>query len=147
MAWESVFFVHISNDFNGSTILSCLFFLLRNKCRVFWGAADLFRKMYLTRSRFTFFPVHIDGGYTTWTAWSTCSVSCGSSDAVHTRSRSCTNPRPLNNGLNCTQQALGGTVEVQPCGRGRCPGIKCLLSLAFVFALFFNFEKVFLIFF
>ena len=67
--------------------------------------------------------VHIDGGYTTWTAWSTCSVTCGSSDAVHARSRSCTNPRPLNNGLNCTQQGLGGTVEVQPCGRSQCPGM------------------------
>jgi len=64
--------------------------------------------------------VDINGGYTTWTEWVPCSVTCGSSDAVHTRTRTCTNPAPLNNGLNCIQQGLGVETETRPCGRDSC---------------------------
>ncbi|XP_065934945.1 uncharacterized protein [Magallana gigas] len=57
----------------------------------------------------------IDGGFSLWGAWSSCTVSCGSGTSI--RSRSCTNPSPLFGGKNCT----GNSEQIIDCNIQLCP--------------------------
>ena len=47
----------------------------------------------------------IDGGWSSWGAWSCCGATSRS------RSRACTSPSPLNGGAQCT----GGAIEADSC--------------------------------
>jgi hypothetical protein len=64
--------------------------------------------------------VPINGGYSSWQPWSTCSVSCGRGSMV--RSRLCNNPSPLNGGMKC--EILGPSIEYQQCDMDPCVGPK-----------------------
>lgn len=56
----------------------------------------------------------IDGGFSDWSDWSTCSDKC-----KQERSRDCTNPKPKNGGNHC----LGATGEEQECtDNEKCKG-------------------------
>ncbi|KAL9972544.1 hypothetical protein ACROYT_G018872 [Oculina patagonica] len=56
----------------------------------------------------------VDGGYTQWSEFSPCSVSCGK--GTKTRTRSCTNPPPSNGGKPCAAPAS----ENAECNLGDC---------------------------
>lgn len=57
----------------------------------------------------------IDGRYTPWSQWSTCSVTCGS--GIRKRQRTCTDPKPSCNGKSCRGCAVDTQVcNTQPCG-------------------------------
>ncbi|CAH3018448.1 unnamed protein product, partial [Porites evermanni] len=60
----------------------------------------------------------VNGGYSNWGHWSACSRTCAG--GLQNRSRSCTNPKPANGGMDCTR--LGPASEERRCNRQRCPG-------------------------
>ena len=51
----------------------------------------------------------VQGGWSTWSRWSYCNVTCGAGH--RTRTRSCNNPKPQNGGLEC----LGEAEQVEEC--------------------------------
>ncbi|TRY86462.1 hypothetical protein DNTS_025547, partial [Danionella cerebrum] len=61
----------------------------------------------------------VDGGWTPWSLWSNCPVTCGS--GLQIRSRACINPPPRNNGTNCT----GPERDTQSCNAGPCLDDLC----------------------
>ena len=56
----------------------------------------------------------VDGGWTTWSDWSACPVTCDS--GLQKRHRSCTNPTPLRQGNHC----FGDAMDVQLCKEKPC---------------------------
>ncbi|XP_033736371.1 uncharacterized protein LOC117324562 [Pecten maximus] len=60
----------------------------------------------------------IDGGWTSWGGWTTCTVTCGGGSQE--RVRSCTNPTKQYGGADCPNLSTGAT-SVQACGTINCP--------------------------
>lgn len=60
-------------------------------------------------------PCPIHGGLTTWTAWSTCTKTCGLGSRA--RTRTCSNPTPQHGGRSCS----GSTRESTSCFLKYCP--------------------------
>ncbi|AWP20966.1 putative SCO-spondin-like [Scophthalmus maximus] len=61
----------------------------------------------------------VDGGWTPWSVWSDCSVTCGLGAQV--RTRACINPPPRNNGSHCS----GPERETQECHTLPCLDDLC----------------------
>ena len=61
-----------------------------------------------------------DGGYSEWSSFGNCSVTCENETGIKVRTRICNNPEPKENGLNCTQQRLGDAIEEVTC-KGATP--------------------------
>ncbi|XP_058943143.2 probable endochitinase [Pocillopora verrucosa] len=57
----------------------------------------------------------VDGGWSDWSVWGPCTVTCGG--GTQARNRSCTNPPPSNGGKKCT----GPDTETQQCQTMICP--------------------------
>ncbi|XP_053098888.1 hemicentin-1 isoform X3 [Hemicordylus capensis] len=58
----------------------------------------------------------VDGNWSSWQPWSTCSASCGGGE--QTRSRLCNNPSPSNSGRPCP----GDNSQISKCNIQTCPG-------------------------
>jgi hypothetical protein len=66
----------------------------------------------------------VNGGFTEWSDWSICTVTCGSGTIQ--RTRECSNPEPANNGSDC----FGLTVEAKECSMPTtCQGILLVVVL------------------
>lgn len=61
--------------------------------------------------------VSVNGVWTDWSVWSTCSVTCGTGKQV--RTRTCTNPAPQNGGQNC----IGDSREEKSCNTQSCSNV------------------------
>lgn len=61
------------------------------------------------------FTFVVDGGYSSWTNWGTCTVSCGGGTQVKTRR--CDSPTPQYGGAQC----VGASSETQNCNTHNCP--------------------------
>ena len=61
---------------------------------------------------FILYPVH--GGWSSWSAWGGCPVTCGGS--LERRDRTCTNPRPALFGDHC----FGDNHEIRICATNSC---------------------------
>ena len=64
----------------------------------------------------------VDGGWSSWTDWGQCSVTCA--EGVRLRHRSCDHPSPQRGGSDCP----GNDVESMPCVLSPCPG-NCRAAL------------------
>ena len=61
----------------------------------------------------------VDGIWSSWSAWTACSKTCGK--GIQTRTRICDNPKPANNGTFC----LGDGVQEQICNTSiACQGMQ-----------------------
>ncbi|XP_078662008.1 SCO-spondin-like [Branchiostoma floridae x Branchiostoma belcheri] len=60
-------------------------------------------------------PCPIDGGWSPWSSWSPCDVTC--EEGQRRRTRQCDHPRPRYGGRNCT----GDAVQVVRCSGPTCP--------------------------
>ena len=61
------------------------------------------------------FNALVDGGWTTWSNWSACDVTCGGGTIV--RTRNCSEPPPAHGGLACE----GDDVSEEACAVEECP--------------------------
>lgn len=59
----------------------------------------------------------IDGNWSDWGAWGTCSVTCGG--GIYSRARTCSNPAPANGGLDCP----GSPGDFGDCNTAACPTV------------------------
>nr|XP_058970077.1 uncharacterized protein LOC131796502 [Pocillopora verrucosa] len=66
--------------------------------------------------RSCFAPCPVDGGFGLWSAWATCSKTCGT--GTKSRSRLCNNPVPASGGENCTADFT----QARSCQLRSCPG-------------------------
>ena len=58
----------------------------------------------------------MDGGFSEWTDFSTCTATCGG--GIQKRTRECNNPKPENGGKDC----VGLKEETRGCKNDFCPG-------------------------
>ena len=58
----------------------------------------------------------VNGGWSTWSAWGSCSVTCA--EGVSQRQRLCNHPEPSRGGSNC----IGENIQQRPCVAPACPG-------------------------
>ncbi|XP_074625789.1 coadhesin-like [Acropora palmata] len=59
-----------------------------------------------------------DGGYSGWSDWSACSVTCGG--GLMWKQRQCNNPKPSGDGKTCKEQSLGPNKESKACNTQKC---------------------------
>lgn len=59
----------------------------------------------------------VNGGYSEWSEFTGCSLTCGVGVAV--RERGCNNPIPKGNGKDCS--SLGPSTETKECKLADCP--------------------------
>ncbi|CAC5415827.1 Coadhesin,Hemicentin-1,Thrombospondin-2,Mucin-like protein [Mytilus coruscus] len=96
----------------------------RTKCGAFgWKRCRRSRRVYYQSYKIcTRKCPSVDGKWSSWTSWrgwSKCTKNCGTGGQVRTRTRSCTNPRPLNGGKQCPGLTTG--VERRQCNTNPCP--------------------------
>ncbi|XP_060600666.1 thrombospondin-2-like, partial [Ruditapes philippinarum] len=57
----------------------------------------------------------VDGHWGSWSAWSSCDVTC--ENGTQTRSRTCSDPAPAHGGIDC----IGSNITTKSCSRKLCP--------------------------
>ena len=71
---------------------------------------------YDTLCMYLAFTIAVNGGWGSWTSWSSCDATCGGGQ--RTRQRYCDNPVPSGGGSDCA----GSSSQQQICNTVNCPG-------------------------
>lgn len=58
----------------------------------------------------------VNGNWSGWSSWGSCSVSACGQTGTHNRTRACNNPIPQNGGANC----VGSSIETEDCSTPAC---------------------------
>jgi len=101
---------------------TAIVYIESNACRVCSAFDATFAKLlwplfaFIIQTRMLVFFILVDGGWSQWGEWSSCSTTCDY--GVKTRSRSCTDPVPQQNGNPCN----GSDEDSQQCILSYCPG-------------------------
>ena len=75
------------------------------------------KKLLISHDLFTpFFHPPVDGGWSAWTSFGSCSKTCNGGTKL--RTRSCSNPAPAHGGNPCT----GSASDSSSCNAQACPG-------------------------
>ena len=78
----------------------------------------------------------VNGGFSLWSTWTTCSKTCGTGS--QSRRRTCSNPVPADGGQNCT----GEYKQAKSCKLTSCPGKYVMLSLVSLLKAFLFVSRV-----
>jgi hypothetical protein len=70
----------------------------------------------------------VDGQWSAWSAWGSCSVNACGQSGTQSRTRTCTNPAPANGGANC----VGSASDTQACSTAACPTVTVTAGAASV---------------
>ena len=91
---------------------------LNNSTYTHLQMSNLIELYYIIKSQFLCCScVTVDGGWTQWSSWSSCSKTCGVGSS--TRTRTCTNPAPKKGGADC----VGPNKRTNICNTTiACPG-------------------------
>jgi len=73
---------------------------------------------YVRFTNYIYLIITVDGAWSVWEDWGTCSVTCNK--GTRTRTRTCDNPPPANRGDDCQ----GSAQQTSECVLNQCPG-KC----------------------
>ena len=79
----------------------------------------------------TTWPYTVDGGYSPWSDFGECSVTCG--EGVQQHERRCDSPQPLFGGKICDELELGPSIETKACVLDSCPGEIIVLEILLIF--------------
>ena len=60
----------------------------------------------------------VDGNYSEWSEYSSCSVTCG--EGTRHRQRACNNPAPSSGGKSCFEGGLGPDIQTVACSGPPC---------------------------
>jgi hypothetical protein len=72
--------------------------------------------------------IDVDGGYSKWSDWTTCSKTCGG--GVKGRERTCTNPKPDGKGKDCSK--VGPGEQTANCAENACPDRKLIYTTSYI---------------
>ena len=78
---------------------------------------------YFIQNSFLFYKT-VNGGYSDWSDYGECSVTCG--EGSQQRDRKCNNPSPKHGGLDC----VGENTQSRSCKEVPCPGNFKLMSFS-----------------
>ena len=92
---------------------------------IFLSRADLSLSRAAKKQIYSCYIPEIDGQWSMWSAWATCSQTCGGGSLV--RSRLCDNPSPQHSGADCQ----GPSYELQSCNTHCCKYLQISKKLSF----------------
>ena len=90
-------------------------FLMRKQLFYTCGKATILADLKMI---FFFYSNKVDGGWSLWSNFTRCSRTCDV--GTKKRVRTCTNPKPKNDGKSCE----GNPIEVEQCFDIECPGLS-----------------------
>ena len=103
-------YTHISSD--RLTQVNVTMYLLLN---MVYSLITYFFLIFLAKMQIQLSCIVVDGGFSDWSQWTGCTLTCGTGSSE--RDRDCTNPAPQHGGAVCS----GDTDDTRTCNTHNCP--------------------------